>query len=239
MRVDVGDISAPAKDGQQVADAAVGVRAAFAPKHRSLGQNGSNGAQGVPHRGVQGDQACLISLPLPYRRPSRAGLQHYIGPRQADEFVDSQPRIQERGDDGVHHGSGSFSFAAEPLAFDSGKPLGCQRLAGDGLELGCGVRLHAAGIPSPAIEALQGSECRVDGCWLLPDGESSAILAQVMAGGVDQVGTVLLAQPDGEAVEVAQVEPRRPGGDLLLGEEGQEGSHHIIGGTQEGLWPIG
>ena len=57
----------------------------------------------------------------------------------------------------------------------------------------------------------------------------------VVAGGVDQVGAVLLSQPGGEATEVAKVEPGRPGGDLLLGQEGQERRDHIIGGTQEGL----
>ena len=67
----------------------------------------------------------------------------------------------------------------------------------------------------------------------------TAVLAQIVAGGVDQVGRVLLAQPGGESAEVAEVSTSCPGRDLLLGEKGQEGSRHIIGGTQEGLRLLG
>src|SRR5262249_38464983 len=107
------------------------------------------------------------------------------------------------------------------------------------LELDSRIHLDAAGIPSPAIEALERRQRSVYGCRLLPVGESSAILAQVVAGRVDQVGTVLFAQPGGEATQVAKVEPSGPGRDLFLGQGRHEGPDRVIGGTQEGLRLLG
>ena len=118
------------------------------------------------------------------------------------------------------------------------KPWGANGWLAIGFSLTVGSVLRRS-VSGPPIEALQGRQGGIHRCRLLSLGQSSAVLAQIVTRRIDESGAVLLAQPDSEATEVAKVEPRRPGGDLLLSKKGQKGSYHIIGGTHEGLWRVG
>src|SRR6266567_8671284 len=87
----------------------------------------------------QWDHPLFVAFAFLDRGLPGARLQFEIRPRQVDELVYAQTCVQQSGDDGIHHGPGSFGFAAQPLAFEWAEPLGCQWLAGDWLEFGCGI----------------------------------------------------------------------------------------------------
>jgi hypothetical protein len=66
-------------------------------------------------------------------------------------------------------------------------------------------------------------------------GQPRAVGAQVVAGGLEQVGLVLLAEPVTEAPEMRQVQAGRPGRNLLVGQGGQEHPERIIGRKRSGF----
>lgn len=113
--------------------------------------------------------------------------------------------------------------------------MGSQWLTRDWLQPGSRIDPDALSVTSPRIEALQCRQGSIHRRWLQVVGESRAVLAQIMAGGVDRVGAVVLASPCCEAAEVTEVQTSGPGGDLFFSQKGQKGRHRLIGGTDEAL----
>src|SRR6266567_9626703 len=72
-------------------------------------------------------------------------------------------------------------------------PWGASGWLAIGLSLAVGFVLTRP-VPSPAIETLDRRQRGIHRCRLLAVGELSAVLAHIMAGRVDEVGTVLLPQ---------------------------------------------
>src|SRR5712692_6212758 len=129
--VDMRDIGTTTQHGKQIADAAVGVRPAFATKDWPLDDRRPNSIQRVAHERVQRNCARFVALSLPDCRLPRAGEQRHVVPGEMDELVDAQPGVQERGDDCIWHRSGALGLTPKSLPFDRGETLTGRRLAGD------------------------------------------------------------------------------------------------------------
>lgn len=80
-----------------------------------------------------------------------------------------------------------------------------KRLAGDWLQLRGRVPFDTPGLSSPPIKPPQRCQGGVHRGGLLSFGEARAVVAQIVAGRLDEIGLILLPQPGGKTAEVAEV----------------------------------